>query len=119
MPSEVKEFDYNEFRKTLDFFSKKDSWLICLKGCKQGNGNPYCKIRDCCRKHEVMLCFECSEFPCDMIKRDKNVMERAREYKKLGKEKWFQHQKKKAKKGYEDQTKKYYTKTILKVENEI
>ena len=118
MPNEVKEFDYREFRKALDFFSNKDGWLICKKGCKQGDGNPYCEIRNCCQKHGINLCFECSEFPCDMIRKDKKVMERAREYKELGKEKWLQHQKKKGKKGFEDHTKKYYTKTISMVENE-
>lgn len=112
MPKEVKEFDYNEFRKALDFFSSKDSWLICLKGCKQGDGNPYCEIRNCCQKHEVSLCFECREFPCDIIKGDKEMMKRAKEYKKLGKEKWLQQQIKKAKMRYEDHTKKYYTHKI-------
>ena len=118
MPSEVKEFDYKEFRKALDFFSKKNSWLICLKGCKQGDGNPYCEIRDCCKRHEISLCFECGKFPCDMVKDDKKIMERAREYKNLGKEEWLQQQIRKAKNRYEDHTRKYYSNTISKAWND-
>jgi len=50
MPTEVKEFDYTEFRKALDFFSKKDTWLVCTNCCKGDDGNPNCEIRKCCRE---------------------------------------------------------------------
>lgn len=119
MPGEVKEFDYNEFGKALDFFSKKDSWLICYKGCRHGDGRPNCEIRDCCKEHGLYLCFECSEFPCDMVKENERMLERAREYNELGKEKWIQQQAEKAEKGYEHHTKKYYRHPLSKPEDKI
>jgi len=108
MPAEVKEFNYSEFRKALDFFGKKHSWLVCQKGCKHGDGRPDCPIRECCKKRGVDLCFECDEFPCDKVKRDTKMIERGKEYKKLGKEEWLRRQIDKEKKGYEYHTDKYY-----------
>jgi len=46
MPLEVKEFDYAEFRKGLDFFSREDTWLVCREGCKGGGGGPPDCVRD-------------------------------------------------------------------------
>jgi hypothetical protein len=112
MPTAVKEFDYDGFRRALGFFSKKDSWLICYKGCKHGDGRPNCEIRDCCRERRVDLCFECEEFPCDVVKGNKRMVESAREYKKIGKEKWLSQQVKKARAGYELHTKKYYPQNL-------
>lgn len=108
MPSEVKDFNYTEFRKALDFFSKNDSWLVCFKCCQGGDGRPDCLVRDCCKKKGVDLCFECDEFPCDIVKDDKKMIERAEEYKKLGKVEWLRQQVEKAKKGFELHTGKYY-----------
>jgi len=111
MPSEVKEFDYEEFRKALDFF-RKDSWLICHKSCRFGNGRPECEIKSCCRKRGLDLCFECSKYPCAIVKNDKGIIERGKEYRKLGREKWLQQQVEKASKGYENHTKKCYSLSI-------
>ncbi len=108
MPGEVKEFDYTEFRKALDFFSKKDSWLVCQKGCKRGDGRPDCEIRKCCQKRGMDLCFDCDEFPCDKVKGNKEMIEMAKEYEELGEKEWLRQQVDKAKKGYEHHTKKYY-----------
>jgi len=108
MPTEVKEFDYTEFRKALDFFSKKDSWLVCSKCCKGGDGWPDCPIRECCKEREIDLCFECSEFPCDIVKENVKMIERAKEYKKLDKDEWLRQQIEKAKQGFELHTEKFY-----------
>jgi hypothetical protein len=108
MPTSVREFDYGEFRKALGFFSKKDSWLICYKGCTYGDGRPNCEIRDCCRERGLDLCFECEEFPCDTVKDNKRMVESAREYKKIGKEERLHQQVKKAREGYELHTEKFY-----------
>lgn len=89
MPTEVKEFDYTKFRKALDFFSKGDTWLICSKCCKGGDAWSDCPIRKCCKEREIDLCFECSEFPCDIVKGGTKMIERAEEYKKLGKDEWL------------------------------
>ena len=109
MPSEVKEFDYTEFREGLDFFSRKDTWLVCRKCCKGGDGRPDCEIRQCCKEHGLDVCFDCKEFPCSkIIEHMPTAIDRAKEYKRVGKDEWLQQEIEKAKKGYEDHTKKYY-----------
>jgi hypothetical protein len=81
---------------------------VCRKCCKGGDGNPECKIRKCCQKKGVDLCFECPEFPCGEVKDDKKMIARAREYKKLGRSEWLRRQVKKAKQGFELHTGKFY-----------
>lgn len=107
MPTQIKDFSYTEFRKGLDFF-QKDSRVICRRCCKGGDGYPECEIRKCCEERGVDLCFECSEFPCSKIEGNTKMIERAKEYKELGREKWLHRQIEKAKKGYEHHTGKYY-----------
>ncbi|MDD2891048.1 MAG: DUF3795 domain-containing protein [bacterium] len=34
----------------------------CHKGCRNGGGPPFCKIRQCCQKKEIQGCWECSDF---------------------------------------------------------
>jgi len=36
--------------------------LRCKKACRNGGGNPFCKIRNCCRKKNIQGCWECDEF---------------------------------------------------------
>ena len=36
--------------------------LRCKRACRDGGGNPSCKIRNCCRKKELEGCWECTEF---------------------------------------------------------
>ncbi|MBC8415431.1 MAG: DUF3795 domain-containing protein [Candidatus Cloacimonetes bacterium] len=36
--------------------------LRCNHACKDGGGNPYCKIRTCCLKKEIEGCWLCAEF---------------------------------------------------------
>lgn len=103
------EFDYSEFRKGLNYFSKNDTGLICRKCCKGGDGNDECKIRICCRERGLDLCFDCSEFPCDTVKENtKMIEEQAIEYKKLGRDMWLRKQVEKAKQGFEGHAEKYY-----------
>ncbi|NMC59372.1 MAG: DUF3795 domain-containing protein [Candidatus Methanofastidiosa archaeon] len=41
----------------------------CKKGCKDGGGNPFCKIRKCCEKKSFSGCWECGEFEnCEKLK---------------------------------------------------
>jgi hypothetical protein len=35
--------------------------LKCKSACKGGGGNPFCKIRKCCRKKGLEGCWECTE----------------------------------------------------------
>jgi len=108
MPREMKEFNYTEFRKGLDFFSKEDSWLVCRKCCRGGDGNPECEIRKCCEEKELDLCPECGDFPCEKVEGDAGLIERRKEYIRLGKDEWLRQQVEKAKLGFEGHTKKYY-----------
>jgi len=36
--------------------------LRCKKACKNGGGNPSCKVRNCCQKKAIDGCWECREF---------------------------------------------------------
>jgi hypothetical protein len=108
MPHETHEFDYSEFRKGLEFFSKNDSWLVCHECCKGGDGNPDCEIRKCCRERGLEICFDCYEFPCARIGEDSGMIERARQYKAQGKIEWLRQQAERASQGFEGHTKKYY-----------
>jgi hypothetical protein len=36
--------------------------LRCKRACRDGGGNPGCKIRICCQKKDILGCWECSEF---------------------------------------------------------
>ena len=36
--------------------------LRCRKNCREGGGNPSCKIRNCVRKKTLDGCWDCSEF---------------------------------------------------------
>ena len=112
MPGAVKDFDYTEFQKGLDFFADPDSWLVCRNACKGGDsGPPFC-VRDCCKQHSVDLCFECEEFPCEKTKPFEGILERAQEYRTLGREEWLRRQAEKAHQGFESHTEKYYRVSI-------
>lgn len=34
----------------------------CKRGCRNGGGPPFCKIRQCCQKKGFAGCWECDEF---------------------------------------------------------
>lgn len=36
--------------------------LKCNYACKGGGGNPFCKIRKCCKSKSINGCWECNEF---------------------------------------------------------
>jgi len=50
--------DYEGFKKSLDGLAK----LRCTKQCRGGGGNPWCKIRICCRKKGLDGCWICADF---------------------------------------------------------
>lgn len=42
--------------------------LRCRKVCRDGGGNPFCKIRACCNKKQIAGCWECDDFEtCDKL----------------------------------------------------
>jgi hypothetical protein len=108
LPQLVKGFDYAEFRKGLDFFADPGSWLVCKRGCRQGDGGPPFCVRQCCREHGVDLCFECVEFPCEKTAAFRDREQAAAEYRELGAAGWLRAQREKASQGHEAHTGKYY-----------
>lgn len=50
--------NYDECYKVLGAMVK----FRCRKGCRDGGGSPYCKIRKCVEKKELDGCWECDEF---------------------------------------------------------
>lgn len=55
--------DYSSFKKDLDALAG----LRC-KGCRDGGGNPFCKIRKCAQKNGYEGCWECDQFEsCDKL----------------------------------------------------
>jgi hypothetical protein len=108
-------FDYAEFRKGLDFFASEDSWLVCRVPCKEGDaGPPFC-VRQCCIEHDVDLCFECPEFPCDKAQADESLMQKASQYQALGRTRWLEQKVHAAQAGVEAHTGKAYRVTIEEV----
>jgi hypothetical protein len=33
------------------------------KGCRSGDGPPFCKIRNCCQAKKILGCWECTKDP--------------------------------------------------------
>jgi len=50
--------DYEQCYEVLGGMVK----LRCNKACREGGGNPFCKIRKCCQKKELEGCWLCDEF---------------------------------------------------------
>jgi hypothetical protein len=107
-PDAENKFDFTEFRQGLAFFSDPEPWFTCQKTCKRGGGYPECLMRKCCQERGLDICFDCKEFPCSKVRWNPGMIERAEEYKKLGKEEWLREQEKKTKRGFEHHTEKYY-----------
>jgi hypothetical protein len=108
MPETVKEFDYLEFRKGLDFFASPDSWLVCHKCCKGGDSYEGCEIRKCCREKGLDLCQDCSDFPCEKARQLPWAVGVKEDMDRLGKEEWLKREIEKARDGFELHTGKYY-----------
>lgn len=47
----------------------KKPYASCFKS-DRGNPEPYhkCNIKDCVETKEITYCYECSEYPCALIK---------------------------------------------------
>ena len=80
--------NYDECYKVLGAMVK----FRCSKGCRNGGGSPFCKIRKCVQKKELDGCWECDEFiDCDKLKFLENVhgdahIKNLKKIKKEGKE---------------------------------
>lgn len=108
------DFNFDEFRKGLDYFANENSDCYPKVPCKGGCGAP-CRIKDCAEKRGIEICFECSEFPCKRFSRfeDKErleIIEECERFKELGMAQWLKSKMCEAKKGYCRATRKYYSK---------
>ncbi|MBN1468038.1 MAG: DUF3795 domain-containing protein [Fusobacteriaceae bacterium] len=61
------------FEEIMPFFSNGEKFWIFLKGmtvegicisCKEGSGNPTCKIRICAKEKNIEMCALCDKYPC-------------------------------------------------------
>jgi hypothetical protein len=66
----------SEYNFGKDFAAYDDCYKVlgamvkfrCKRGCKNGGGSPFCKIRKCCQKKELEGCWECETFEsCDKL----------------------------------------------------
>jgi len=108
IPRRVTEFNYAEFRRGVEFFRGRDTWFVCQKPCKQDPAVASCKFRRCCERRGIGHCFDCAEFPCKHNKNNSLMIERAKEYRKLGRQAWLRLLAKRAAQGFEHHTKKCY-----------
>jgi hypothetical protein len=111
-PKGVKpDFDFNEFLKGVECFSKEDSGAYCQEPCKQGGGVP-CEYRQCARERGLEICYECRDFPCEhfLWGLEQHPEKRAdyERFRKRGFEGWVRFHAGRAEKGYANATRKYY-----------
>ncbi len=111
-PKGVKpDFDFNEFLKGLEYFSKEDSGAYCQEPCKQGGGVK-CKFRKCVKERGIEICYECKDYPCNefpwTLEKNPEKLKDYELFKKLGVEGWIRFHADRTKKGYNNSTRKYY-----------
>ena len=75
---------YEPFKKTLDALSG----FRCNKVCRDGGGNPWCKIRKCVQKHGFFGCWECADLETCGKLREKHLAN-LKKIKKVGVEKFI------------------------------
>lgn len=83
----VKALDYENFVKGLEWLSKEIS--PCVGGCRGGGGWGDCPFRKCCSEKGLRFCYECDEFPCEVLKKYPRHIEELSEIKKMGLENWI------------------------------
>mgnify|MGYP002155000190 CR=1 FL=1 len=82
-----KAFDFEDFVKGVKWLSSEMS--PCVGGCRAGGGWGDCPLRRCCVERGLRFCFECENFPCDVVRRYRNRVELLNEIKGLGVENWI------------------------------
>jgi len=82
-----KAFDFENFVKGLEWISKEIS--PCVGSCRGGGGWEDCPFRKCCGEKGLRFCYECSEFPCDVLEKYPRRVEELNEIKEMGLEDWI------------------------------
>jgi len=71
--------EYEPFKNTLDGLAK----FRCSRLCRDGGGNPWCKIRKCCQQRGLEGCWQCDDFEtCDKL--SARYVKNIRQIKKVG-----------------------------------
>jgi hypothetical protein len=71
--------EYESFKKSLDGLAM----LRCTKMCRGGGGNPWCKIRKCCKNKNFEGCWKCADMEiCQKL--HKEYLINLKKIKKLG-----------------------------------
>jgi len=106
------DFSFSEFEKGLAYFCDEQRGPYCQHPCKEGGGPP-CKIRPCAQGKDLEICFECDEFPCELLsrflERHPEIIEEKEAFERLGMERWLGLKADEAKRGYVYATGKCYT----------
>jgi len=113
------DFDFQEFQKGMDYFTRETSGCYSQVPCKEGCGMPGCKMKECAKKRGIEYCFKCNDFPCPTAKEHcipfgeesyRTMIIEYEKFKNFGVDAWVKSLIQKAERGYCDSTRKYYTK---------
>ncbi len=83
----AKSFDFENFVKGLEWLAKEIS--LCVGGCRGCGGWGDCPIRKCCRGKRLRFCFECNDFPCEVLKKYPKHIGELNEIMKISLEGWI------------------------------
>jgi len=86
----TKAYDFDELLRGLEWLAKELG--PCIGGCRGGGGWEECPLRKCCIEKGVEFCFECSEYPCDILEKFKGCTDRLNQIRDMGIEEWVKKQ---------------------------
>lgn len=93
--------DFKTFWSVLKRFSDFDK---TCPSCREGCGDPGCKIRMCAEERKIDICPDCEEYPCEHIQavaqRYPNLISDGMRMKKIGVDVWIVEQEKRRKTGF-------------------
>jgi hypothetical protein len=92
---------FKTFWVVLNRFSDFDK--TCLS-CREGCGDPGCKIRICAKERKIDICPDCDKYPCENIQalaqRYPNLISDGLRIKKISIDVWTEEQEKRRKTGF-------------------
>lgn len=102
------QYVYDSFDKFLGILESMTKGDVDCPGCREGCGDPGCKIRECAKAKGMELCSLCDDFPCDNIKtlakHYPNLIADGMRQKEIGLESWIEEQEERCRAGacYDD-----------------